>query len=267
MLDYFDNYKEPLCHEPTSTDGALPIYLQMGIDDPVQALFLPTDATIGDLQRRIRAKGKPEGIALGSGQYLLDSHQALSDAGICAEARIQWIAIRELQSIRVGGFENAELDWDDEEPSKHADSIIVRGPDWQWDDQDGGEGSEGVVIGNSATGSQPAWSWINVNWFADGPRALSAYRMGHEEGGLRKYDVQLINPFARLNGDYIRDERKETDVVPHYFVKVGTPPGFLSPIVYQHMDTDGKMRWRVNSRLVLLVSVLCLNNVHVLVCL
>ena len=235
--------------EPTYPCGTLPIYLEMGIGEPVQILSLPTDAIIGDLQRIVRATGKPEGIAMASGQYLLDSHQALSDAGICSEVRVQWITIRELQSIRVGGFENTFLDWDDEEPSKHHGNMVVRGPDWKWCDQDGGVGNVGIVTGNGAVGAHPAWTWVNIHWFAPGlPHPLNAYRMGHEEGGVRKYDVQMIAFFAQMNGEYVRDESMETNAVPHYFVKVGTPPGIPSPIVYQHMNTDGKLRWKVSNR-------------------
>ena len=39
---------------------------------------------------------------------------------------------------------------------------VVRGPDWEWDDQDGGEGSIGKVVKDEADGEEPGW--VKVRW-------------------------------------------------------------------------------------------------------
>ena len=58
---------------------------------------------------------------------------------------------------------------------------VVRGPDWEWGDQDGGEGYVGTVAGLEEGGGA-----VVVQWDA-GPRCR--YRCG-EEG---KYDLRILN--------------------------------------------------------------------------
>lgn len=57
---------------------------------------------------------------------------------------------------------------------------VIRGVDWRWDDQDGGNGTEGTVTGEIHNG------WIDVKW-DHGLR--NSYRMGAEG----KYDLKLAN--------------------------------------------------------------------------
>lgn len=41
-------------------------------------------------------------------------------------------------------------------------AVVRRGQDWKWDDQDGGEGKLGDVVGFGS--NEPARSWVNVKW-------------------------------------------------------------------------------------------------------
>ena len=60
---------------------------------------------------------------------------------------------------------------------------VVRGHDWKWDNQDGGEGSVGVIQGEILDG------WVHVKW--DNGES-NRYRMGAQDS----YDVRLVDPGA-----------------------------------------------------------------------
>ena len=49
---------------------------------------------------------------------------------------------------------------------------VVRGKDWDWPDQDGGDGSVGII-----TGTYGKKAWVYVNWLSAGS---NAYRIGAE---------------------------------------------------------------------------------------
>ncbi|XP_038061536.1 E3 ubiquitin-protein ligase MIB1-like [Patiria miniata] len=53
---------------------------------------------------------------------------------------------------------------------------VMRGPDWKWEDQDGGEGKVGTVSGVSG-GEGTHRSWVAVQW---PNRSTNNYRRGHE---------------------------------------------------------------------------------------
>ena len=50
---------------------------------------------------------------------------------------------------------------------------VIRGPDWKWKDQDGGEGGIGVV-----TQKKKTEGWVEVKWQQNGQ--TNSYRMGHD---------------------------------------------------------------------------------------
>lgn len=58
-------------------------------------------------------------------------------------------------------------------------SRVVRGPDWEWDNQDGGAGVEGRVLVVRADG------WVSVRWPSGED---NMYRMGV----LGKYDLRVV---------------------------------------------------------------------------
>ena len=61
--------------------------------------------------------------------------------------------------------------------------LVVRGPDWEWNDQDGGEGSVGTVVQiGSVTRSEPV---VLVQWDC-GRKAK--YRAGVDG----KYDLRIL---------------------------------------------------------------------------
>jgi len=59
--------------------------------------------------------------------------------------------------------------------------IVVRGKDWKWDNQDGGDGKQGTVVAPGASDG-----WIDVRWKENGVKAN--YRYGAES----KYDIRKV---------------------------------------------------------------------------
>ena len=59
---------------------------------------------------------------------------------------------------------------------------VVRGPDWEWGDQDGGEGHVGTVVEVQSNGS----SSVTVQWDCGGK---SSYRYGVN----KKYDLRVLD--------------------------------------------------------------------------
>ena len=66
-------------------------------------------------------------------------------------------------------------------PTIKIGDIVVRGPDWEWNDQDGGEGCKGIVL--SDPDSQ---GWVKVVWSEQGE---NNYRWGH--GNC--YDLRILS--------------------------------------------------------------------------
>ena len=56
---------------------------------------------------------------------------------------------------------------------------VVRGVDWKWENQDGGEGSKGTVVGVKKTG------WVNVKWDRN---VKHDYRWGAQDS----YDLKVV---------------------------------------------------------------------------
>ncbi len=67
---------------------------------------------------------------------------------------------------------------------------VMRGPDWKWDDQDGGKGSYGTVQNESANGE----GWVVVKW--DSSSSLCAYRIGADS----KFDLVEITDAMKTVG-------------------------------------------------------------------
>jgi len=61
---------------------------------------------------------------------------------------------------------------------------VRRGPDWKWDDQDGG--GEGVILNRDDQG------WVSVKW--DGSRETNSYRVGQEGA----YDLLVASSYEHL---------------------------------------------------------------------
>ncbi|XP_048737053.2 uncharacterized protein LOC125652125 isoform X2 [Ostrea edulis] len=75
--------------------------------------------------------------------------------------------------------------------------LVVRGPDWEWEDQDGGEGNIGSVfrVLNNAT--------VYVRW----PNGITGnYRFGCQG----KFDLQLCDPFSSEAVRFLQEETRET---------------------------------------------------------
>ncbi|ESN99896.1 hypothetical protein HELRODRAFT_93069, partial [Helobdella robusta] len=68
-------------------------------------------------------------------------------------------------------------------------SIVERGFDWSWDDQDGGPGSKGQVIEIQNWGSESSNSVAKVVW-ENNPTLSNVYRMGHKG----KVDLKVRKP-------------------------------------------------------------------------
>lgn len=61
---------------------------------------------------------------------------------------------------------------------------VVRGPGWEWENQDGGKGSAGTII------DEPSGEgWVSVTWDKGG---TYSYRVGAEG----KYDLAMYEPFS-----------------------------------------------------------------------
>jgi hypothetical protein len=67
----------------------------------------------------------------------------------------------------------------------------MRGPDWKWDDQDGGKGSFGTVVDESS-GTE---GWVKVKW-DNSSSGCRSYRIGAES----KFDLVEINDAKKTVG-------------------------------------------------------------------
>lgn len=73
---------------------------------------------------------------------------------------------------------------------------VVRGPDWEWAQQDGGEGKTGRVMEIRGWDNESCRSVANVSWVTG---STNVYRLGHK-GNV---DLKYIQPAA--GGYYYRD--------------------------------------------------------------
>jgi len=125
-----------------------------------------------------------------------------------------WIRVRwsggAANSYRVGAEGAYDLQFYAASPpavlrSPLTGKVVQRGPDWKWDDQDGGEGKHGITV----AGSQ-ADGWVSVRW-ADG--RLSECRAGAEGAqDLRFYDVIQFghrDPWAPLRRLFDGEEPRQ----------------------------------------------------------
>ncbi|EDW28509.1 GL18910 [Drosophila persimilis] len=75
-------------------------------------------------------------------------------------------------------------------------SKVVRGPDWEWNDQDGGEGRTGRVMEIRGWDNESCRSVANVSWVTG---STNVYRLGH------KGNVDLKYISATGGGHYYKD--------------------------------------------------------------
>ena len=71
---------------------------------------------------------------------------------------------------------------------------VQRGPDWQWEEQDGGQGGSGTVVGAPTESN-----WTRVRWDAG---EVNDYRWGHE--GARDLKIVAGKPAASTMPELIR---------------------------------------------------------------
>ncbi|EFX67755.1 hypothetical protein DAPPUDRAFT_261080 [Daphnia pulex] len=74
---------------------------------------------------------------------------------------------------------------------------VVRGPDWDWGNQDGGEGKIGRVVDVRGWDNESGRSVANVAWASSG--STNVYRLGHKG----KVDLKLVH--AAVGGFYYRE--------------------------------------------------------------
>ncbi|GIQ80417.1 hypothetical protein KIPB_001214, partial [Kipferlia bialata] len=104
-----------------------------------------------------------------------------------------WVNVRwesgETNSYRAGyqhrydlvysdGCVTRTIDWD----HIRCGLYVERGTDWEWENQDGGAGSKGLLLRRD---QERGWAW--VQW---GKESINRYRVGHES----KHDVQYCSP-------------------------------------------------------------------------
>ncbi|EDW90362.1 E3 ubiquitin-protein ligase MIB2 [Drosophila yakuba] len=75
-------------------------------------------------------------------------------------------------------------------------SKVVRGPDWEWNEQDGGEGKTGRVMEIRGWDNESCRSVANVSWVTG---STNVYRLGH------KGNVDLKYITATCGGHYYKD--------------------------------------------------------------
>lgn len=73
---------------------------------------------------------------------------------------------------------------------------VVRGPDWEWGQQDGGDGKTGRVMEIRGWDNESCRSVANVSWVTG---STNVYRLGHK-GNV---DLKYLQPAA--GGYYYRD--------------------------------------------------------------
>ena len=89
------------------------------------------------------------------------------------------------------GFPEGNSPWSPPLMAVEVGVRIVRGPDWSWEDQDGGEGSVGTLVEVKESvpeeeGTFPSGTTVKVCWDIG---VLSNYRCGFDE----KYDLLVFD--------------------------------------------------------------------------
>lgn len=78
----------------------------------------------------------------------------------------------------------------------YVNSKVVRGSDWEWGQQDGGEGKTGRVLEIRGWDNESCRSVANVSWSTG---STNVYRLGH------KGNVDLKFVHASIGGYYYKD--------------------------------------------------------------
>lgn len=82
---------------------------------------------------------------------------------------------------------------------------VVRGPDWDWNDQDGGVGHTGRVVDIRGWDNETSRSVAKITWASTG--STNVYRLGHKG----KVDLKYIQD--AIGGFYFRDHLPVLGVV------------------------------------------------------
>ncbi|KAH9495556.1 E3 ubiquitin-protein ligase mib2 [Bulinus truncatus] len=108
-------------------------------------------------------------------------------------------------------------------------ATVCRGPDWQWGDQDGGEGQQGTVL---QVGNPPLGSLVIVRWTCD---RKGDYRLGTDG----KVDLRCITPASGghyykshlpvLGKDMVVEDRQEAE--PFLGLMQGLGAAMLRPLM------------------------------------
>ncbi|XP_078314706.1 uncharacterized protein LOC111131205 isoform X1 [Crassostrea virginica] len=114
--------------------------------------------------------------------------------------------------------------------------LVTRGPDWEWDDQDGGMGKIGCVLNVQGSGI------VLVRWQHG---FISQYRFGSNG----KFDLEICDPFLPEAIKYIED--KMQNVAHAVFSSNDTQP-FLqedlentcSPVKYEKLEKKTENVWK-----------------------
>lgn len=122
---------------------------------------------------------------------------------------------------------------------------VIRGPDWEWGQQDGGNGKNGLVVEIRGWDNISCRSVANVSW---GTGSTNVYRLGH------KGNVDLRYIQAASGGYYYRDhmpilgkkeEQAQTNVTPAFavgdFVKVCLDKNALVKLQQGHGGWNPRM--------------------------
>ncbi|XP_018803462.1 PREDICTED: E3 ubiquitin-protein ligase MIB2 [Bactrocera latifrons] len=112
---------------------------------------------------------------------------------------------------------------------------VVRGPDWEWGQQDGGEGKTGRVMEIRGWDNESCRSVANVSWVTG---STNVYRLGH------KGNVDLKCTFPSIGGYYYKDHmpvlgqpEEQQPVVP-----TGKPSFSVGDRVKVCLDVDALMK-------------------------
>ena len=71
---------------------------------------------------------------------------------------------------------------------KHLHAVVKRGPDWKWDDEDGG--GFGTILRDGAV--LHPWTWVVVKWNNSGVECLC------RTGAEGKYDLEYVKFGGKL---------------------------------------------------------------------
>lgn len=132
-------------------------------------------------------------------------------------------SLRQLPAILPSARGRAPLTWlnaslstvavtgDEEGERMRVGALVERGPDWRWDDQDGGPGKHGLVV---ALGEWEAGYKVRVVWGEAGC-ACNVYRYRVREGRGLVSDVQLVQDRAATEAAKKRAEAGKKVVPEH----------------------------------------------------